>query len=245
MNIKPYGPYTLSKNHSSHITKASLLISIIFTSFALGCSSLPKSSDDLQTQLTQAGESIGNFATKLFNAKHNGHTESPAKKSNKAIKRVSFAPALSDNAEKTNAPSLIWPVEKIDISSPFGPRGSRFHGGIDLAAVSGTPIYAAAAGKVVYSGRYSWLFNYGRLVKIQHSPEFETIYAHVKEIYVKAGESVQQGQLVASVGDSGGAHGYHLHFEIIVQGNKVNPEIYLPKRHDKTPETTAASLQPN
>jgi murein DD-endopeptidase MepM/ murein hydrolase activator NlpD len=116
---------------------------------------------------------------------------------------------------------------------------------VTLSSSRNSSFYAAAAGKVVYSGRYSWLFNYGRLVKIQHSPEFETIYAHVKEIYVKAGESVQQGQLVASVGDSGGAHGYHLHFEIIIHGSKVNPEIYLPKLREKTPETTAASLQPN
>jgi murein DD-endopeptidase MepM/ murein hydrolase activator NlpD len=121
---------------------------------------------------------------------------------------------------------FIWPLKQLDVSSDFGFRRGGLHTGIDLRASRGTQIYAAAAGEVVFSGRQN---GYGHMVILDHGNDLQTVYSHNKHNLVYEGQQVQQGQLIASVGRSGRASGYHLHFEIRRDGKAVNPSNYLAR----------------
>ena len=122
--------------------------------------------------------------------------------------------------------SLIKPVSGI-ISSRFGARSSirsSAHTGLDIATSKGTPISAAAAGTVTFSG---WKGSYGKLVVITHSNGVQTYYGHCNSLYVSAGQTVSQGQTIAAVGSTGNSTGPHLHFEIRINGVAYNPQNYL------------------
>lgn len=116
------------------------------------------------------------------------------------------------------------------ISSTFGPRkaptagASTFHGGIDFAASTGTPIYAAQAGTVTTSVYSSSAGNY---VVINHGNGMQTVYMHMNARYVAEGQQVAKGQNIGAVGSTGVSTGPHLHFEVKVNGSKVNPASYL------------------
>jgi murein DD-endopeptidase MepM/ murein hydrolase activator NlpD len=120
--------------------------------------------------------------------------------------------------------ALVWPVA-APVGSPFGPRGGAWHGGVDLMAAPGTPIRAAAPGVVIASG---WERGYGRVIKIWHTLDLMTVYAHNDEGYVQVGDWVQRGQVIGTVGSSGRASGSHLHFEIRLDGRKYDPLFWLP-----------------
>jgi murein DD-endopeptidase MepM/ murein hydrolase activator NlpD len=127
-----------------------------------------------------------------------------------------------------SASGLIWPVSG-PITSPYGPRclpngDCSFHPGIDIGVPTGTPIKAAAAGTVIYSG---WMDGYGNLVVIDHGSGLATAYAHQSSITAGNGASVSQGQVIGYVGCTGYCFGPHLHFEVRVNGEPVNPLGYL------------------
>jgi len=115
------------------------------------------------------------------------------------------------------------------ISSPFGTRyifGSySFHGGIDIANYYGTSIVASDGGRVTYAGWNSG--GYGNLVVITHDDGSQTFYGHNSSVCVSVGERVYQGQLIALMGSTGRSTGTHCHFEIRINGNRVNPENYV------------------
>ena len=123
-----------------------------------------------------------------------------------------------------------WPVSGR-ITSSFGVRKSPFsrrselHVGVDIAADVGTPVRAAASGKVIFAG-----FDpvYGRLVKIDHGNGYVTWYAHNRANLVEVNEEVRKGQIIAKVGSSGRSSGPHLHFAIESENGFVDPETYLP-----------------
>jgi LysM repeat protein len=115
--------------------------------------------------------------------------------------------------------ALAWPIEGPVIST-FGRRARGWHAGIDISAEPGSPILAAAAGTVVFSG---WIRAYGQIVRIQHSDGFMTLYAHNTKNMVEEGESVEAGQVIATVGRSGDASGPHVHFEVRRNGKAYNP----------------------
>jgi murein DD-endopeptidase MepM/ murein hydrolase activator NlpD len=116
---------------------------------------------------------------------------------------------------------LAWPLTNAKLGDPFGPRGNRFHSGIDLIAPARTPVYSARAGRVVFA---DWSEGgYGFLVVIDHGDGERTFYAHLSRIDVKAGVWVGQGVRVGLVGGTGDATGPHLHFEVRVRGAAVNP----------------------
>jgi len=125
---------------------------------------------------------------------------------------------------------LVWPVEGPVIST-FGQRARGWHAGIDISAEMGSQVYAAAPGTVVYSG---WIRSYGQVVKIEHSNGFITLYAHNLQNLVEAGEEVEAGQVIATVGRSGHASGPHVHFEIRRDGRAYNP-LHLLEPSDRTP----------
>jgi len=123
---------------------------------------------------------------------------------------------------------FAWPVKRVDISSRYGARTNGKHDGIDLRAKKGTPIYAAARGKVIFSG--TGPTGYGKMIIIKHDKRTITIYAHNQRNLVKKNQLVEKGRKIGEVGRSGRATGYHVHFEIRINRKPVNPEKYLPRR---------------
>lgn len=127
---------------------------------------------------------------------------------------------------------LQWPIaqKQFWVSSLFGMRtlangGKRMHYGVDLAAVTGTPVYAAAAGKVTVAGITS---GYGKRIDIAHKNHIMTRYGHLSVVLVKPGQRVKQGQLIGKVGSTGnivkkGKDGSHLHFEIYKNHKRIDP----------------------
>lgn len=139
-------------------------------------------------------------------------------------------PSKTYHPADTGSVRLIWPV-KGTVTSRFGRRGSRMHDGIDIGAKEGTPVYAAAGGKVIYADNK--LSGFGNLIIIKHTADFVTIYAHNQKNLVYKNQQIKRGQLIARVGQTGRATGPHLHFEVR-RGKKpgrvraVDPMAYLP-----------------
>jgi murein DD-endopeptidase MepM/ murein hydrolase activator NlpD len=132
----------------------------------------------------------------------------------------------SAQAGRTSTPSsagLIWPVTG-PITSPFGWRWGRMHQGIDIGVPMGTPIKAAAAGTIIYCG---WEEGYGNLTVIDHGGNLATAYGHQSSIAVACGQQVAQGEVIGYVGCTGHCTGPHLHFEVRIDGNPVDPLGYL------------------
>jgi murein DD-endopeptidase MepM/ murein hydrolase activator NlpD len=129
-------------------------------------------------------------------------------------------------SQSTGAPSasgFIWPVNG-PVVSPFGMRWGRLHAGIDIAVPSGTPIHAAAAGRLVIAG---WVSGYGNYTCIDHGGGIATCYAHQSSFAVGVGASVGQGQVIGYSDCTGHCFGPHLHFEVRVNGTPVDPLGYL------------------
>ncbi|TCS94253.1 peptidoglycan DD-metalloendopeptidase family protein [Hazenella coriacea] len=127
------------------------------------------------------------------------------------------------------------PVKGARFTSSFGARvdpvtgrPGAFHGGIDLAAPVGTPIYSVADGVVVKAGPAR---GYGNWIVVDHGGGIQTLYAHMysDQIYVRPGQKVKRGEHIAGMGSAGKSTGSHLHFEVIANGQKINPQQFLSK----------------
>lgn len=119
--------------------------------------------------------------------------------------------------------TFIRPVN-VGVSSRYGYRWGRMHLGNDYATSVGVPIKASDGGTVTLAG---WYYGYGLTVIINHGGGVQTLYGHCSELYVSAGSKVYQGQTIAAVGNTGNSSGPHCHFEIIVNGNHVDPSLYV------------------
>jgi hypothetical protein len=120
--------------------------------------------------------------------------------------------------------SLSWPVD-APVTSGFGPRGARFHAGLDLAAKSGTAVGAARGGVVTFAG---WNDGFGNLVVLANGSGVVTLYAHLSKLAVGPGARVDTGDVVGRVGSTGTSTGSHLHFEVRVRSASVDPLTALP-----------------
>jgi murein DD-endopeptidase MepM/ murein hydrolase activator NlpD len=120
---------------------------------------------------------------------------------------------------------LAWPVQG-PLGDGFGPRGTRFHAGLDLEAPQGAAVSAAAAGRVVFA-RFA-AGGWGRLVVVAHADGVTTRYAHLAASSVRRGQLVTTGTALGTVGATGDATGPHLHFEVRVRGAAVDPRPALP-----------------
>ena len=129
----------------------------------------------------------------------------------------------SSGTGQPSAAGLVWPCDGVVVSG-FGMRWGRMHEGIDVGCAYGTSNRAAAAGTVIYSG---WLGGYGNLVVVDHGNGLSTAYAHASSLLVGVGQSVAQGETVSLVGSTGNSSGPHLHFEVRVNGEAVDPLWYL------------------
>jgi murein DD-endopeptidase MepM/ murein hydrolase activator NlpD len=124
----------------------------------------------------------------------------------------------------------IWPTESKKITSRFGYRRDpftkrkSFHAGIDIGGQINDPVYATAAGKVVAAGYQRAM---GYYVAIDHGNGLQTRYLHLNKILVRPGSLVEKGQRIALLGNTGRSTGPHLHFEIIKNGQLVDPLSYL------------------
>jgi murein DD-endopeptidase MepM/ murein hydrolase activator NlpD len=150
--------------------------------------------------------------------------------------------ARTKNERMATMPAIL-PVakNKCKVVSGFGMRyhpilkRTRMHSGIDLTARQGTPIYATGDGVVVAASRNPEGYSgYGVVVIINHGFGFQTLYAHMNNATVKKGQKVKRGEQIGTVGSSGMSSGYHLHYEVILNGKRVDPVYYF--FNDLTPE---------
>ena len=138
--------------------------------------------------------------------------------------------ACSHFVESAAAADLGFSPVSGQVTSDFGWRtdpitgNPRFHGGIDIAAPQGTPVYAPQAGMVIYSGAYG---GYGNVVVLSHGNSLYTVYGHNSRLLVQPGEMVYRGQVISLVGSTGRSTGPHLHFEIHYKQQYLHPLTYL------------------
>jgi murein DD-endopeptidase MepM/ murein hydrolase activator NlpD len=136
---------------------------------------------------------------------------------------------IEENLRRLSATPSIWPVAGL-LTSDFGWRrdpltGQRaFHSGIDISAAPGRPIVAAASGVVAKTEQYGGL---GRAVYLSHGFGRTTVYGHMSRILVVPGQRIQRGETVGLVGNTGRSTGYHLHYEVQLDGDAVNPLPFL------------------
>ena len=163
---------------------------------------------DLEIAKTNVQETVQNAITQI--------------KEQKEEERLNALPSI--NGIKL----AVTPIEGR-ITSRYGARSSirkSTHTGLDISAVQGTDIKVVADGTVTFA---SYNGSYGKLVKVDHGNGVETWYAHTSKMYVNVGDSVKAGDVIAAVGSTGNSTGPHLHLEIRVDGEHVNPQDYLYK----------------
>ena len=204
-----------------------------------------ESLDDFQSELKQQREqlargaamasgyspdSAGSWSAPAGNVQFdfaNGLPIIPAAGSIPAPGSFPFDPSLvgGSGAADSRIPS-IWPTTGV-VTSPYGLRwgGTDFHPGMDIANDMGTPIVATADGVVDYAGWNSG--GYGNMVDIDHGNGIMTRYGHASQVVVSTGQHVKRGQLIAYMGSTGFSTGPHVHYEVHVNGQRVNPISYL------------------
>ncbi len=138
---------------------------------------------------------------------------------------------VGDYIEKTDAKPSIWPA-RGRLTSGFGVRripyasGYQFHMGVDIIGAHGSAIWATAPGVVVFVG---YRGSYGNIIIVDHGYDYETLYAHLSDFAVNAGDEVDRGQVIGYMGATGRTTGTHLHYEVHRKGSPVNPANYMKK----------------
>lgn len=158
----------------------------------------------------------------------NARTSSTGSKSSTYEQRAKVVDNSQTGVKTDLGVTLIKPISSgYTITSRFGWRSRDNHPGLDVAAPKGTAIKAAAGGTVIFAGSGSPYGGYGNIVVIQSNSSTAIRYAHCSKIYVRRGEVVEQGQVIAAVGSTGISTGNHLHFEIRYNGKKIDPQKYV------------------
>ncbi len=138
---------------------------------------------------------------------------------------------VNDSSTQAVLDGLIWPSNARYITSPFGDRNtgiagaSTDHKGVDIGAPYYSDIFAAQSGTVIQAG---WNGGYGYCVTIAHPQGVATLYAHMNDYYVRVGQSVSRGQVIGECGSTGISSGPHIHYEVRVNGEQIDPIPYLP-----------------
>jgi len=134
---------------------------------------------------------------------------------------------LTTSIGQAKPDAWLLPTHDYNFTSPFGQRWGRLHAGVDLARPEGTPYYAAHAGVVT---RSSWYGGYGYAVVIDHGNGIETIYGHSSKLIAREGQRVEVGTLLGLIGNTGHSFGPHLHFEVHINGEPVDPVTFMRAR---------------
>lgn len=138
--------------------------------------------------------------------------------------------AVSGLDEWLRQTPILWPTDNRQINSAFGYRKDPFtgqaahHNGLDIDGEAGDPVYAAADGIVQEAGKNG---PHGRMIVIEHNDQFKTVYSHLRDMFVEPGQHVRQGEQIGEIGTSGRSTGPHLHYEVVWNGNRVDPRDYL------------------
>ncbi len=142
--------------------------------------------------------------------------------------RIAAEEAAIKAAERARRAKIVAAPSRARISARYGIRGSRWstgwHTGIDFNGRNGDPVSAAKLGEVIFTG---WKAGYGYTIEIKHPDGAVTRYAHLSRISVKTGQEVDIGQQIGAMGATGNTTGPHLHFEVLVNGNFINPATWL------------------
>lgn len=165
------------------------------------------------------------LAKKIADVKTEKEKEEQERKAAQKIAKRKKYQVTSRGSSLPRVSSYAFPLKSYSyVSSEYGPRWGKIHTGIDLAAPAGTHIYSWRSGTVTFAG---WSGSYGNFIIVDHGDGFVTRYAHCSKIAVTKGQTVSQGQVIGYVGTTGNSTGNHLHFEVKVNGNFVNPRNYL------------------
>ena len=198
-----------------------MVLKLGFAALALAATTTPAQANETTTATQITG------AVNAQNAATTGDREfSELFASWRSIDSGYAAPAA---AVRVSVPSRM-PLDDATLTSGYGMRhhpvlgGRRDHKGVDLAQPSGTPVYATADGMVSRAEPFS---SYGNYIQIEHGGEMQTRYAHLSGYAVAAGQQVAKGQLIGFVGSTGRSTGPHLHYEVRVAGEAVDPRPYM------------------
>ena len=195
------GPQEQLSKTTVHVVRSGDVLGSIASRYGVSVASI-KSASNLQSDRLQVGQKL----------------------------RISYTKPTPPKVFRLVKGAFIWPTIGR-ISSGFGYRihpifkYRHFHGGIDISVSYGSPIVAAASGKVVRAG---WLDGFGKAVVLDHGNGVTTLYAHNSRLLVSVGDTVRVGQLVAKAGSTGQSTGPHLDFRVMLNEKPVNPMYYLP-----------------
>lgn len=183
--------------------------------------------DDIIDQVRRGYSGIGGPLTPLQFSAMGAEPDADGLRANAILRSMDQINLYRIAAERL--PFTLPLRDAYRLTSDFGTRWGRLHGGIDMAAPTGTPIYAPADGVVTFAG---WSSGYGKLVRIQHEFGIETRYAHQDVIRVEVGQRVSRGDRIGDIGNTGRSTGPHLHYEVRVGGETVDPMIYIRAGND-------------
>jgi|GEM_PF-1026374 len=153
----------------------------------------------------------------------------PAKQSSYRIRGTDETGVLTVGQKQklqTRTHAWRWPTNEVVLTSRFGKRGKEHHDGVDLRAVTGTSVQAAADGKVIYAG--AKISGYGRMIVLRHDGKLSTVYAHNSKLLVATGQKVRRGQRIALSGSTGHSSGPHVHFEVREGVTAIDPLLLMP-----------------
>lgn len=227
MSVKPQPtrnrkPVTARKQRSAGRTTALGIAAAVTLSLLAGTAAHADDAPDTQAPITAANVSLEFDKTAV-------HTVAAPTPDEKLIKLMSDSGRHPD-ATATKG-TLSAPLTVLTPASPFGERtspingGTEFHRGQDFAAPCGTDVFAAAGGKVVFAGWHP--YGGGNRVEILHADGLKTTYNHLESFQVTVGQELKRGDAIAHVGTTGSSTGCHLHFEVDLNGDVVNPLGWL------------------
>ncbi|KAF7276546.1 hypothetical protein GWI33_010097 [Rhynchophorus ferrugineus] len=205
---------------------ASSLMSVAFADYqSLNKTESMDRLEQLSRTLGQGSYSInGNMDIAASSNSQTSYRDKPIEINNASLSKY----AVNNTSSALGTWLVNHPLPQGRVSSSWGNRtllgSTRHHSGIDLAAPSGTAIYATGPGVVTKSG---WGTGYGNYVEIDHGNGYMTRYAHASRLNVSVGDYVNAGQHIANVGCTGRCTGPHLHYEVVKNGKRQNPSTYL------------------
>lgn len=211
----------VARRRAFRVTRRLALTGFVFSLTLLsvgalsGCSSVPQQSSGRRGLLQAMGDPWNGVV---------GARRSYPRASSPAVAELR---QLEGVRQKTH--TWMWPLEQVEVTSRFGNRDGDAHEGVDLKAASGTPVYAAQAGKVIYSD--SKVSGYGKMVVLKHTNGLSTVYAHNSRLLARKGQWVSQGHVIALSGATGRASGPHVHFEVRDGAEAIDPMRVLPDRN--------------